>query len=56
MGIEYRAAVLHAPQTQLSVETVIAEQPKRNDVLVRIKAAAMFGRKHATDRGRLHRA
>src|SRR5690349_2034792 len=41
MGIEYRAAVLHAPQTQLSVETVMAEQPKRNDVLVRIKAAGL---------------
>jgi len=41
MSIEYRAAVLHAAQTPLTVETVIADGLKRNDVLVRIKAAGL---------------
>ena len=41
MSIEYRAAVLHAPQTPLKVETVIADGLKHNDVLVRIKAAGL---------------
>jgi len=41
MSIEYRAAVLHAAQTPLTVETVIADGLKRNDVLVRIKASAV---------------
>jgi S-(hydroxymethyl)glutathione dehydrogenase / alcohol dehydrogenase len=41
MAIEYRAAVLHAAQTPLTVETVVADGLKRNDVLVRIKAAGL---------------
>jgi S-(hydroxymethyl)glutathione dehydrogenase/alcohol dehydrogenase len=41
MSIEYQAAVLHAAQTPLTVETVIADGLKRNDVLVRIKAAGL---------------
>ena len=39
MAIEYRAAVLQAAQTPLTVETVVADGLRRNDVLVRIKAA-----------------
>src|SRR5947199_3716314 len=41
MSIEYRAAVLHDAQTLLTVETVIADRLKANDVLVRIKAAGL---------------
>src|ERR1700720_3669886 len=41
MSIEYRAAVLHAAQTPLTVETVITDGLKRGDVLVRIKAAGL---------------
>src|SRR5438067_9596159 len=41
MTIKYRAAVLHMPKTPLSVETVVAEGLRRNDVLVRIKAAGL---------------
>src|SRR5712671_6401905 len=41
MSIEYRAAVLHASQTPLTVETVVAERLRRNDVLVRLKAAGL---------------
>jgi S-(hydroxymethyl)glutathione dehydrogenase/alcohol dehydrogenase len=41
MSIEYRAAVLHAAQTPLTVETVVADELKRNAVLVRIKAAGL---------------
>jgi S-(hydroxymethyl)glutathione dehydrogenase/alcohol dehydrogenase len=41
MSIEYRAAVLHAAQTPLTVEAVISAGLRRNDVLVRIKAAGL---------------
>jgi S-(hydroxymethyl)glutathione dehydrogenase/alcohol dehydrogenase len=41
MSIEYRAAVLHAAQTPLVVEAVVAERLRRNDVLVRLKAAGL---------------
>src|SRR5256885_7339597 len=41
MSIEYRAAVLHAAQTSLTVETVLADGLRGNDVLVRIKAAGL---------------
>src|SRR5436853_849698 len=41
MSIEYRAAVLHAAQTSLTVETVLADGLSGNDVLVRIKAAGL---------------
>ncbi len=41
MSLIFKAAVLHAPQTPLAVETVTAGPLKRNDVLVRIKAAGL---------------
>src|SRR6202035_1562083 len=41
MSIEYRAAVLHTAQTPLVVETVVAAGLRRNDVLVRLKAAGL---------------
>jgi S-(hydroxymethyl)glutathione dehydrogenase/alcohol dehydrogenase len=41
MSIEYRAAVLHAAQTPLAVETAVAEPLRRNHVLVRLKAAGL---------------
>src|SRR4030088_1521077 len=41
MGLQYRAAVLHAAQTPMSIETVTAEALKPNDVLVRIRAAGL---------------
>ena len=40
MSIEYRAAVLHAAQTPLVVETVVSEGVRRNEVLV-LKAAGL---------------
>src|SRR5947207_3000506 len=41
MSIGYRAAVLHAAQTPLTVETVLADGLRGNDVLVHIKAAGL---------------
>ena len=41
MTIAYRAAVLHAVEAPMTVETVIADAPRGNDVLVRIKAAGL---------------
>jgi S-(hydroxymethyl)glutathione dehydrogenase/alcohol dehydrogenase len=41
MALQYRAAVLHAAQTPLSIETVTATALKPNDVLVRIRAAGL---------------
>src|SRR5712691_11512316 len=41
MTIEYRAAVLHRVGAPLTVEAVVADAPRRNDVLVRIKAAGL---------------
>src|SRR3984957_19717811 len=41
MALQYRAAVLHAAQTPMSVETVTAAELKPNDVLVRIRAAGL---------------
>src|SRR5260370_24656324 len=41
MTIEYRAAVVHRVGTALTVEAVVADAPRRNDVLVRIKAAGL---------------
>src|SRR2546428_12309660 len=41
MSIESRAAVLHAAQTPLAIETVVAPGLRRNDVLVRLKAAGL---------------
>ena len=41
MALQYKAAVLHATQTPMSVETVTAAALKPNDVLVRIRAAGL---------------
>src|ERR1700736_3950903 len=41
MPMQYRAAVLHAPQTPLSIETVTAAALKPADVLVRIRATGL---------------
>jgi len=41
MPLTYRAAVLHAPQTPLAIETVEAAPLGPSDVLVRIKAAGL---------------
>jgi S-(hydroxymethyl)glutathione dehydrogenase/alcohol dehydrogenase len=41
MTLQYRAAVLHAAQTPLSIETVTAASLKPTDVLVRIRAAGL---------------
>ncbi len=41
MTLQYRAAVLHAAQTPMSIETVAAAELKPTDVLVRIRAAGL---------------
>src|SRR5471030_2594099 len=41
MTLQYRAAVLHAAQTPMSIETVTAAELKPTDVLVRIRAAGL---------------
>src|SRR5882757_6201693 len=41
MTLHYRAAVLHAAQTPMSIETVTAAELKPADVLVRIRAAGL---------------
>jgi S-(hydroxymethyl)glutathione dehydrogenase / alcohol dehydrogenase len=41
MTLRYRAAVLHAPQAPMSIETVSAAALKPTDVLVRIRAAGL---------------
>src|SRR6476620_7707827 len=41
MTLQYRAAVLHAVQTPMSIETVTAAALKPNDVLVRMRAAGL---------------
>ena len=41
MPLQYRAAVLHAPQTPMSIETVTAAALKPTDVLVRIRATGL---------------
>jgi S-(hydroxymethyl)glutathione dehydrogenase/alcohol dehydrogenase len=41
MPLQYRAAVLRAPQTPLSIETVTAAALKVSDVLVRIRATGL---------------
>src|SRR4051794_5800519 len=38
MSLQYRAAVLHAVQQPMSIETVSAKALEPNDVLVRVKA------------------
>jgi S-(hydroxymethyl)glutathione dehydrogenase/alcohol dehydrogenase len=41
MPLRYRAAVLHAAQTPMSIETVTAAELKPTDVMVRIRAAGL---------------
>jgi S-(hydroxymethyl)glutathione dehydrogenase/alcohol dehydrogenase len=41
MTLQYRAAVLHAARTPMSIETVTAAELKPTDVLVRIRAAGL---------------
>jgi S-(hydroxymethyl)glutathione dehydrogenase / alcohol dehydrogenase len=41
MALQYRAAVLHAPNTPMSIETVTLAALKPTDVLVRIRAAGL---------------
>jgi len=41
MALQYRAAVLRAAQTLMSIETITASELKPNDVLVRIRAAGL---------------
>jgi S-(hydroxymethyl)glutathione dehydrogenase / alcohol dehydrogenase len=41
MTLQYRAAVLHAAQTPLSIETVSAAALRPTDVLVRVRAAGL---------------
>ncbi len=41
MALQYRAAVLHAAQTPMSIETITAAALKPTDVLVRIRAAGL---------------
>jgi S-(hydroxymethyl)glutathione dehydrogenase/alcohol dehydrogenase len=41
MTLQYRAAVLHAAQTPMSMETVTMAELKATDVLVRIRAAGL---------------
>src|ERR1700738_4996154 len=41
MTLQYRAAVLHAAQTPLSIETVTAAALRPTDVLVRVRAAGL---------------
>jgi S-(hydroxymethyl)glutathione dehydrogenase/alcohol dehydrogenase len=41
MPLQYRAAVLHAAQTPMSIETVTVADLKPTDVLVRIRAAGL---------------
>src|ERR1700709_2830044 len=41
MPLHYRAAVLHAAQTPMSIETITAAEWKPADVLVRIRAAGL---------------
>src|ERR1700675_3256913 len=41
MALQYRAAVLHAAQTPMSIETITAAALRPTDVLVRIRAAGL---------------
>src|ERR1700730_17361772 len=41
MALQYRAAVLHAAQTPMSIETITSAALKPTDVLVRIRAAGL---------------
>jgi S-(hydroxymethyl)glutathione dehydrogenase/alcohol dehydrogenase len=54
MVLQYRAAVLHAVQTPMSVETVTAAALKPSDVLVRIRAAGLCHTDLEVIEGSLH--
>jgi S-(hydroxymethyl)glutathione dehydrogenase/alcohol dehydrogenase len=41
VGLQYKAAVLHAPKSSLVIETIEAEELRADDVLVRIKAVGL---------------
>ncbi len=41
MSLQYRAAVLHAAQKPMSIETVTAAKLQPTDVLVRVRAAGL---------------
>src|SRR4051794_6510270 len=41
MALQYRAAVLHAAQTPMAIETIAAAALQPTDVLVRIRAAGL---------------
>jgi len=41
MTIEYRAAVLHGIGTPMTIERVVASEPRGSDVLVRVRAAGL---------------
>ena len=41
MTLDYRAAVLHAPNAPIAIETVTARDLRPHDVLVRVKAAGL---------------
>src|ERR1041384_8740700 len=41
MALQYRAAVLHAVQTPMSIETITAKPLQPTDVLVKIRAAGL---------------
>jgi len=53
MTLEYRAAVLHAVQTPMSIETITATDLQPTDVLVRIRAAGLCHTDHEVIEGSL---
>src|ERR1700719_385619 len=54
MTLQYRAAVLHAPQIPMSIETVTMTGLKPADVLVRIRAAGLCHTDLEVIEGSLH--
>src|SRR5689334_17071398 len=54
MPLRYRAAVLHATQAPMSVETVTTAEVKGNDVLVRMRAAGLCHTDLEVIEGSLH--
>ena len=49
MRLQYRAAVLHAPQTPMSIETVTATALKPTDVLVRDQGGRTLSHRSRSD-------
>jgi S-(hydroxymethyl)glutathione dehydrogenase/alcohol dehydrogenase len=54
VGLQYKAAVLHAPKSQLVIETTEAEELRADDVLVRIKAVGLCHTDLEVIEGALH--